>query len=75
MKKKQVAANAKLQQMLAEQQETENEKRTSEVLQEQIRKEKKKIDVKKAEIEKELANVRKFIIIYYLLIFKGFIGR
>lgn len=58
LRKKQDAANVKLQQMLADQREAENEKRTSELLQTQIREEKRNIDEKKAQVEQELAEVQ-----------------
>ncbi|KAL3113938.1 hypothetical protein niasHT_017888 [Heterodera trifolii] len=56
--KKQGEANAKFQLMLGDQREAENEKRTSETLQKQIREEKQCIDRKKNEVEQELAKVR-----------------
>ncbi|KAL3112905.1 hypothetical protein niasHT_015611 [Heterodera trifolii] len=58
LRKKQGEANAKLQLMLGDQREAENEKRTSETLQKQIREEKQCIDRKKDEVERELAEVK-----------------
>ncbi|KAL3093663.1 hypothetical protein niasHT_026701 [Heterodera trifolii] len=57
LRKKRGEANAKLQLMLGDQREAENEKRTSETLQKQIREEKQCIDRKKDEVERELAEV------------------
>ncbi|KAL3119212.1 hypothetical protein niasHT_003499 [Heterodera trifolii] len=58
LRKKQGEANAKSQLMLGDQREAENEKRTSETLQKQIREEKQCIDRKKNEVERELAEVK-----------------
>jgi dynein heavy chain 1 len=57
LKQKREAASAKLQQILRDQSEAENEKRLAEKLEEQIKEEKQKMDVKKAQVEKELAEV------------------
>lgn len=57
LERKQEAANSKLQQMLADQQEAENEKKHSEQLQRHIAEEKTKIDIKKSEVEQELSYV------------------
>ncbi|KAL3076780.1 hypothetical protein niasHS_011517 [Heterodera schachtii] len=56
-RKKQAEANAKFQLMLGDQREAENEKRTFETLQKQIREEKQCIDLKKNEVERKLAEV------------------
>lgn len=54
---KQEAANAKLQQMLADQREAEKEKTLSENLQEELKKQLKEIAETKEKVGKELAQV------------------
>ncbi|KAL3074127.1 hypothetical protein niasHT_033335 [Heterodera trifolii] len=58
LRKKQGEANAKLQLMLGDQREAENEKRTSETLQKQIREEKQCIVEKKDQMERKLTEVK-----------------